>query len=259
MQFQVPQFIDTEDKIVGPLSLKQFAFIGIGGVFSAILYFTVQTWLWVLVSIFIFGFAIALAFVKIQGRPFFNVLLAAFNFYWHPQTYVWQPEHPVVHIKTESIKAESEKSALADILAKSKIKKILTSPAPSRSEATFSPQQAPTDSTHVVPSVVPAPLPAPKVVPEATESAEVHGDASEAAPIMLVSRESASIGSALHRSWELLQTGMPFAKKNSDKQFIDQKMMEHYQIFQKISGDRRAAKRVDYRQSSVTSRGQENS
>jgi uncharacterized BrkB/YihY/UPF0761 family membrane protein len=75
MQFQVPQFIDTEDKIVGPLSLRQFGFIAAGGILSAILYFSVEPWLWVIGSIIIFGAAIALAFVKIEGRPFASVLV----------------------------------------------------------------------------------------------------------------------------------------------------------------------------------------
>ncbi|TSC61742.1 MAG: SsrA-binding protein, partial [Parcubacteria group bacterium Athens0416_74] len=30
MQFQVPQFIEVEDKIVGPLTFKQFVFIAGG-------------------------------------------------------------------------------------------------------------------------------------------------------------------------------------------------------------------------------------
>lgn len=198
MQFQVPQFIDTEDKIVGPLSLRQFAFIAGGAILSAILYFVAEPWLWAMGSIVILGAAIALAFVKIEGRPFMNVLIAAFNFYWKPQTYVWQPEHPKVRISQEKVKAEAGKSALEDILAKStaKIKPV------------------------------------------------------EAKPVTVakpISRETVSTGSALHKSWENLQTGAPLTQKSSDKQFLEKKMAERYQIFQRVSGERRAAKRIDYR------------
>ena len=38
MQFKVPQFIDMEDKIVGPLTLKQFAYILGAGGFSFLLW-----------------------------------------------------------------------------------------------------------------------------------------------------------------------------------------------------------------------------
>jgi hypothetical protein len=216
MQFQVPQFIDTEDKVVGPLSLRQFGFIGAGGVLSAILYFTAQPWLWILGSIIIFGAAIALAFIKIQGRPFASVLISAFNFYWRPQTYIWKPQPQVAHPQPEKMQAEAGRSALEDILAKSAEKvskmKSVMSRMPSRTATVFSARP---------PSIPEQPKP--------------------------VTRETASVGSALHKSWEDLQTGAPLTKKSSDKEFLDKKMAERYQIFQRIAGDRHAAKRVDYR------------
>lgn len=94
MQFQVPQFIETEDKIVGPFTLKQFVYVGIAGGLSGILYFILQPWLWVILTIFLLAGAGAVSFVKVQGRPLASVIISAFNFYWKPQTYVWQAEHP---------------------------------------------------------------------------------------------------------------------------------------------------------------------
>ncbi len=93
MQYQVPQFIETEDKIVGPLTLRQFIYVGIGALLSALLYFMVQTWLWLILSIFIVGIAVGVAFVKVEGRALGNVILSAASFYWNPQTYVWQAAH----------------------------------------------------------------------------------------------------------------------------------------------------------------------
>ncbi len=122
MQFQVPQFIETEDKIVGPLSLRQFVYVGIGAGISALLYFILQTWLWAMLSFFLVGGAIAIAFVKIEGRPLPKIILSAFNFYWNPQTYVWQPEHPAAQkykapreaklIKTSALEKIAEGMAL---------------------------------------------------------------------------------------------------------------------------------------------------
>jgi type IV secretory pathway TrbD component len=88
MQFQVPQFIETEDKIVGPFTLRQFMYIGAGGLISAILYFMVQPWLWFLLTIIVIGAAMAVAFIKVEGRSLFDVLLSACGFYWKPQTYI---------------------------------------------------------------------------------------------------------------------------------------------------------------------------
>lgn len=96
MQFQVPQFIETEDKIVGPLTLKQFMYIGAAGGISFLLYFTVGGIVAVILAFILLAIGGALAFIKIEGRPLLNVLTAAANFYWKPQTYVWQPEHPTL-------------------------------------------------------------------------------------------------------------------------------------------------------------------
>ena len=69
MQFQVPQFIETEDKIVGPFTLRQFMYVAGAGLGSAILYFTVATWLWFILTIILLGGAIGVAFVKVRGAP----------------------------------------------------------------------------------------------------------------------------------------------------------------------------------------------
>lgn len=94
MQFQVPQFIETEDKIVGPFSVRQFLYVAGAGAVSFVFYFTVQTWLWIVASLFLFGIAVTLAFVRVNGRPMIHVFGAALRFLWQPQTYVWQPENP---------------------------------------------------------------------------------------------------------------------------------------------------------------------
>jgi hypothetical protein len=92
MQFQVPQFIETEDKVVGPFTLRQFMYVAGAGLASAILYFTVTTWLWLILTLVLLGGAIGVAFVKVEGRPLGNIIFAAFGFYWKPQTYIWKTE-----------------------------------------------------------------------------------------------------------------------------------------------------------------------
>lgn len=101
MQFQVPQFIEAEDKIVGPLSLRQFLYVAAASGLVFLLYLTVQTWLWLILSLFILSLGIALAFVQINGRPLSAVIFSATKFYWQPQNYVWQPENQTLP-KTEA-------------------------------------------------------------------------------------------------------------------------------------------------------------
>src|ERR1700722_16187955 len=201
MQFQVPQFIETEDKIVGPLTLRQFAYMGVAFLLSAVLYFTVELWLCIIGAIIFFSIAFAFSFVKIEGRSFANVILSAFHFYWKPQTYVWQPEHPTI-ILPKKIDADEKSSGLAEILAASAAK----------TKRPVHPVYAPaTPVAKVVPptksavAFQPKPQPQPQPVDEPSP----------------ISREIASAGSALHRAWEGIQTGTPLSKKSSDKQFLD--------------------------------------
>src|SRR3989344_7974537 len=94
MQYQVPQFIDVEDKIVGPLTLKQFIYIAIAFIIDFILFFTLQMWLWFIIASCIGGVAVALAFVKFNGRSFGILLIAALSSFWKPRTSTWQKSTP---------------------------------------------------------------------------------------------------------------------------------------------------------------------
>ena len=89
MQFQVPQFIEVEDKIFGPLTFKQFIWIigGLGGAY--LIYRTLPFLLAVPFAIAIICFAGALAFVSWNGRPFITVLESAFAFLTHNKLYLW--------------------------------------------------------------------------------------------------------------------------------------------------------------------------
>ncbi len=198
MQFQVPQFIETEDKIVGPLTLRQFIYVAVAGVFSAMLYFSIGGFVWVLLSLILFGIALGLAFVKVEGRPLFNVVVAAGHFYWRPQTYIWQPNHPMLG----SIAQKSAKrSIVTDSVEKMAARRV--SYEPSVAHTTVRVEQ----------------------------------------PILMESREQIAIGASLHRSWSDLQTGI----KASEAKVVEKKMETRYQIFQRPTGDKRAAKRIDYR------------
>lgn len=169
MQFQVPQFIETEDKIVGPLSLKQFAYIGGAAGAIMLLYFLVATWLWFLFSLIIAAAGVGLAFVKVNGKPLSKVLISAASFYWRPQVYLWQSGNHAE--KTE----------------------------------------------------------------EALES-EVGGG---------LSLENIVRGAALWNVWRQVEVG---SRASAEKAGLTLKRMkERYEVFRGLSGERKAAKRVDYR------------
>lgn len=92
MQFQVPQYIDVEDHIVGPLTLKQFFYIATGFLTIFVLFFVLVTWLWLITSIAIGTTSLAFALVKYNGRPLMTVTIAAIRYYTGGRTYTWQKD-----------------------------------------------------------------------------------------------------------------------------------------------------------------------
>lgn len=89
-QYQVPQFINVEDRIVGPLTLKQFLYLLGGVAVGAILYFSLQFALMVIAMIPVSILALAMAFLTINGQPFAKILTSALNFYMKPRLFVWK-------------------------------------------------------------------------------------------------------------------------------------------------------------------------
>ncbi len=92
MQFKVPQNIDMEDKIIGPLTLLQFIYLVIGGV---ILYATIKagdTVMIAFVGIPVALLALALCFVKIQDQPFSKFVVSLVFFLTRPKIRVWNKQ-----------------------------------------------------------------------------------------------------------------------------------------------------------------------
>ncbi len=90
MQFQVPQFIETESKIIGPLSIRQFSFLAGGLVVIVTCYYLLQTWLWILISLITGSISVTLAFLRMNGRPALLVLFNALSYFWNPRLYLWR-------------------------------------------------------------------------------------------------------------------------------------------------------------------------
>jgi hypothetical protein len=93
MQFNIPQFIDVEDKIIGPLTLKQFLYLAGAGVFLFFVWYFSELWVFIIFAVPVGSFAIALAFVKINGRPLINYVAAFIAYIRKPRLYVWRKKH----------------------------------------------------------------------------------------------------------------------------------------------------------------------
>ena len=90
MRFNIPQFIDIEDQIIGPLTLKQFLFVGAGGGILFILWFFLKLLAFIAVAMPIIAICIALAFVKINGQPFSKLLANFIKYLCKPKLYLWK-------------------------------------------------------------------------------------------------------------------------------------------------------------------------
>lgn len=94
MQYQVPQFIEIEDKIFGPLTLKQFLYLAGGGGACLALFTLLPLWLAIPLMLPIAGFAAALAFYQVNGRPFIHSVEHAFSYFFGSKLYLWKQREP---------------------------------------------------------------------------------------------------------------------------------------------------------------------
>lgn len=92
MRFQVPQFIEIEDKIFGPLTFKQFIYIAGGVGICVVLWTFLPNFLAIIISIPVAVFAAALAFYKVNDKPFIYMIESFFTYTMGSKLYIWKKE-----------------------------------------------------------------------------------------------------------------------------------------------------------------------
>ena len=91
MRFEVPQFIEIEDKIVGPFTWRQFVYIAGGTGLLVTLWFVLDSiLLFALIGLPIGALAGSLAFQKVNNRPFSIFLEALFSYITRHKLYLWR-------------------------------------------------------------------------------------------------------------------------------------------------------------------------
>ncbi|NTV41529.1 MAG: PrgI family protein [Candidatus Moranbacteria bacterium] len=127
MLINVPQYIDVEDKVAGPLTMKQLGWVIVLGIILLIMWNTMPS-----IVFFIIGFPItvlfvALAFYRPYGQPLGNFVIFGIMYYFRPKIYVWkrtpdrEPEAQKtiqvnnVHVVEKKVTAETLKE-LAQLL-----------------------------------------------------------------------------------------------------------------------------------------------
>jgi len=92
-QFVVPQFIDVEDKIFGPITTRQFLILLVGGVIVFVMYRFADFSLFITSLILIGGGALVLAFIRINGQPFHFFLVNIILSTRRPSLRIWRKSY----------------------------------------------------------------------------------------------------------------------------------------------------------------------
>ena len=123
MQYKIPQNVQIEDKIVGPLTLKQLAILGAGGGISYAIYialaskYFITLWIWFVAPPALL--TLAIAFLKINGIPFLKwiVLLIEYNLNPKKRTFVMGAgdnyKATIFAKKEEKVQTDTEKNGKA--------------------------------------------------------------------------------------------------------------------------------------------------
>lgn len=133
MRYTVPQFIEYEAKVVGPLTFGQFIFIGMAAASCFVLYFLLPLTVFLFATAIIMTIAFVFSLLKIGGRSITTILANFLKFNLGSKMYIWKKkEMPVMYTKSELKKGLEKKKEEVDeglplkIAEKSQLKRIRT-------------------------------------------------------------------------------------------------------------------------------------
>ena len=107
MRFEIPQYIEIEDKIFGPFTWRQFIYLIGGGLFAVALYLlSLPFIITIIIGLPVVGLAAALAFYPINNRPFSLFLESVITYFTKHHLYIWRRS-----AQTSAEETEVEKSA----------------------------------------------------------------------------------------------------------------------------------------------------
>jgi len=115
-KFIVPQFIDAEDKIWGPITVRQFVLMLVGALIIFLSYKLSDFTLFLVQAIFTAIFIVVFAFYKVNGMPFHVFALNFVQTKKRPSIRVWKKEH----IRIEKHKSKDEGEGVAEQYIKRK-------------------------------------------------------------------------------------------------------------------------------------------
>ena len=113
MQYKVPQNVQREDQIIGPLTLRQLVIIGVGGGMAYMIYIQLSksyfAEIWLPPVFIISALTIALAFLKIHGLPFHEFIMHFIEYKFLAKKRIWIQKAGTPFIATKMNKKTKKK------------------------------------------------------------------------------------------------------------------------------------------------------
>jgi len=106
MQFKVPQFMHVEDKLFGPFTFRQFAYLAGGAGLIYIIYKLLPIWIGIFFILPVGILTGLLVFYKINDKPFIFYLQAAISYFISSKLYLWKQRV----VKNQNKNKETEES-----------------------------------------------------------------------------------------------------------------------------------------------------
>jgi len=124
MRFKVPQFIDIEDKIFGPFTFKQFVYMAGGAGLCYIFFKTMPLYVAVPLILVTASLSLALTFVRVNSKPFIEILQAFFIYLFQSKLYIWIKKTEKSKAQPKEIKKVEEVPKYTAKLTESRLKDI---------------------------------------------------------------------------------------------------------------------------------------
>lgn len=126
-QYQVPQFIDIEDRIIGPLTLKQFIYLAFAAAILFVFWFLLKFYIWILIALPVTAMALSFAFLKINDRHFVYFFLAAISYFIKPRLYLFRNVLEAPLEKTEKGEIPESEIPKEEKVTRSRLKELALS------------------------------------------------------------------------------------------------------------------------------------
>lgn len=118
MRFKVPQDVQRDDNIIGPITLKQLGIMGIGFMLDYAIYISLAkkyfAEVWVLPIIIITALTIAFTFVKVHEMSFFRYVLSLAEYLISDRKRSWKQGTAEIFDSVLTIKQKTKEELKAE-------------------------------------------------------------------------------------------------------------------------------------------------